>query len=250
MRLHCVLLLGVTATPLLGQRAPVVATLPPPAVALDVEFTRIAAIRELADGRTLVTDEAEKKLFVVDWNARRTRQLGREGQGPGEYALPRQLFALAGDSTLLVDATAGRWLLLHRDTIIETVAADAPAIRAGARVPRGADTRVLAREAEMRGTQPRDPSAVPDWPAVLPPFRTGAIPAADGKIWIERTLHAGAEHLRYDVVDRTGTLVARVNLGLQERIVGFGRVTVYTVLTDDDGIQRLRRHPLPPIPRL
>jgi hypothetical protein len=40
-------------------------------------------------------------------------------------------------------------------------------------------------------------------------------------------------------------LVARVTVAKDVDVIGFGRAAVYTVATDDDGIQHLQRRPLP-----
>ncbi|HSA55176.1 MAG TPA: 6-bladed beta-propeller [Gemmatimonadaceae bacterium] len=347
-------------------------TLAAPTASLDVEFTRVAAVRELADGRVLISDEGEKRLFVGDWKTGSVRPIGREGQGPGEYQRPRSLFALAGDSTLLVDALAGRWLLLAGDSIVETIPASAPPLQAGARFPVGADARgfvvatrpigmpavnrppslpprldslyliradrrtgaldtlatlasrtgrisvtgpadrptrievvlnpfsvgdqpvlfpdgwiaiariapyavdwiapdgrvvngralpvervpiterekraILKRQADERGEEPRDPASVRDWPELLPPFLSSAVlPSGDGSLWIRRTATADEPRARYDIVSRSGALVARLQLKDGEHVAGLGRSAVITVHTDGDGIQRLRRHALPGI---
>ena len=356
---------------LLLQGAPTL-TLGTPTATLDAEFTRVSAVRELADGRVLITDEADQRVVVGDWKSGSVKQIGREGQGPGEYERPRHLFALAGDSTLLIDALAGRWLVLAGDSIVRTVPASAPPIQAGARIPLGADARgfvaatrpigmptgtaprslpprrdstylirvnrrvgtgdtvatiasrpgrinvtgpierptrveivmnplsvgdqavvfqdgwiavarvdpygvdwiapdgrvvggsplpferhpvteeekraILRRQADERGTEPREPAAVPDWPATLPPFLVGAVlPGADGRAWIRRIRRAGESRVQYDIVGRNGALAARLALGEREHVAGVSRTAVFTVETDADGIQRLRRHALPAI---
>ncbi len=43
----------------------------------------------------------------------------------------------------------------------------------------------------------------------------------------------------------TGQLVARVTHAKDVEVIGFGRTAVYTVATDDNGIQRGQRRPLP-----
>lgn len=339
---------------------------------LNAEFTRITAVRELADGRVLIVDEADKRVVVGDWKTGAVRRIGREGSGPGEYQLPRSLFALSADSTLLTDVAAGRWLLFAGDSIVQTIPASAPPLAAGARSPLGADARglvaasrpmgmlaggtpavlppprdstylirvhrrtgatdtvaimaarpgrinvtgpierptrveivmnplsvgdqavvfadgsiavvrvdpyrvdwigpdgraergaplpferhpvterekraILQRQATERGTEPRDPESVVDWPAMLPPFLVGGILAAgDGHVWVRRTLRAGDSRLQYDVIGRNGALVARLVLGADEHVAGVSRTFVYTVATDADGIQRLRRHAFPVI---
>jgi hypothetical protein len=105
---------------------------------------------------------------------------------------------------------------------------------------------VMKRLAKQAGREPQSPETFLDWPEVLPPFLAGALlPAPDGRLWIRRTQSADAPDIRYDVVVRTGAPVARVGMPSNEQVVGFGRNGIFTVLVDDDGIQHLRRHPLP-----
>jgi hypothetical protein len=105
---------------------------------------------------------------------------------------------------------------------------------------------VLARQAAERGVAPAEPEAIRDWPATLPPFLTSAVlPGHDGRVWIRRTPRAGDSRTFYDIVSREGTLVARLALGANEHVAGFGRAAVYVITTDEDGIQRLSRRPMP-----
>lgn len=345
--------------------------LPATAVALDQEFTRIAAVRELADQRVLVLDAGEKRLVVMDFRNRSVITLGREGRGPGEYTQPNALHALPADSTLLVDAIASRWLLLHGASIVQTIPPEYPGIERGARSPLGADahgnvlatrafidprrltsipesgpdsvnllrvarstgradtlgrlkarrTRIVMRSAgpvgpgtsisivnnplaageqalllpdgwiaiarlgpyrvdwidpqrrhlaggalpfvsvpvdtrEKRGAMQRiaaargqpaaDPDTVPDWPTTLPPFLGEALLGApDGRLWIRRTPVSRIAGTIYDVIDRQSRLLGRVRMKEQQRVVGFGTGFVYVAESDDDGLQFLRRHPLP-----
>jgi hypothetical protein len=66
-------------------------------------FSRIAGLRELADGRVIVSDRLEIALRIVDMAEGSLEEIGHEGSGPGEYRMPDDLFPLPGDSTLLVD---------------------------------------------------------------------------------------------------------------------------------------------------
>jgi hypothetical protein len=106
----------------------------------------------------------------------------------------------------------------------------------------------LQREADQSGRPVRDPAGLPDWPAFLPPFLGNALtPATDGTLWIRRT--ASTRNLRppYDVVRRNGELAARVATGNDVTVLGFGRGVVYTAFTDENGIQKLQRRPMPRI---
>lgn len=131
------------------QGSPAPSPLPAPNATSNHDFTRIAAVRELADGRVLVTDAGERRLLLVDFEKRAATVIGREGKGPGEYSSVGPLLTLTGDSTLLVDQVGARWLLLHGAKIVQTVGADAPAIRAGTRLPVGVDWR-----GNVLGTRP------------------------------------------------------------------------------------------------
>jgi hypothetical protein len=68
----------------------------------------------------------------------------------------------------------------------------------------------------------------------------------DDMLWVATPLAFGETAPRYDVLDASGTLVARVRLNAGERLVGLGRGRVYTIRTDQDDLQHLRRYELPP----
>jgi hypothetical protein len=107
---------------------------------------------------------------------------------------------------------------------------------------------VLEERARQTGQPAARPEGVPDddWPATIPPFLNNAIlPAPDGALWILRAATKPNAATIYDVADRRGRVVHRVTLAPNERVVGFGQGAVYSVVVDDDGIQRLRRHALP-----
>jgi hypothetical protein len=66
-------------------------------------FTRIAGLRELADGRVVVADQTERHISFLDFAAGTMREIGRRGAGPGEYETPGALLPLPHNVTLLVD---------------------------------------------------------------------------------------------------------------------------------------------------
>jgi hypothetical protein len=66
-------------------------------------FSRIAGVRELSDGRVIIADRLEQHVSFVDFATGSLRQIGREGQGPGEYQTPLGLLALPNDESLLSD---------------------------------------------------------------------------------------------------------------------------------------------------
>lgn len=79
------------------------------------DFGSIQTVRELSDGRLLVADPLAKALYLVDMAQGRRRQVGSEGQGPEEYRQPDAVWALTGDSTLLVDLGNARLVRLGPD---------------------------------------------------------------------------------------------------------------------------------------
>jgi hypothetical protein len=75
-------------------------------------FTRISGVRELADGRLIVTDQGEKKVLLLDSAWSGARPLARQGQGPLEYGFPTAVLGYPGDSTLVHDLLQRRLLVL------------------------------------------------------------------------------------------------------------------------------------------
>ncbi len=139
--------LGVTAfaTAVAFQQAARDIVLRPANSILAEPFTRIHSIRELADGRVLVSENSnnnpESRLVVADLRFGRVRMIGNIGAGPGEYRQSGKLFALAAETTLFEDAAAGRrLLLLNGDSIFATLPPDLPAMNALGGALDGADS--------------------------------------------------------------------------------------------------------------
>ena len=86
-----------------------------PAATLSHQFTQVRSLRELADGRLLVSDRLEPALYVVDLRSGGLTRIGREGEGPGEYRMPSTILPLPGDSTLVADESLSRFLILGPD---------------------------------------------------------------------------------------------------------------------------------------
>ncbi|MCC7003059.1 MAG: hypothetical protein IT357_12955, partial [Gemmatimonadaceae bacterium] len=104
-------------------------------VVLAEEFTELSGLRELRDGRVLVTDVREGRLVVTDFKAGTVRQIGRKGSGPGEYRQVARIWALGGDSTLVKEPYAPRWMMLVGDKVVATIGASDPALTAVAMGP-------------------------------------------------------------------------------------------------------------------
>ena len=101
---------------LLTQQTPVrEVRLGSPAATLAHEFTQLRGVRELPDGRLLVSDRLEPALYVVDLRTGRATRIGREGSGPEEYRMPSTLLPLPGDSTLVADEGNARFMIIGPD---------------------------------------------------------------------------------------------------------------------------------------
>lgn len=90
-------------------------TLVEPAAEFPEPFDRVAAIRELVDGRLLVADVAGRSVSLAGFDDGELSPVGREGSGPREYGFPRNLLPLPGDTTWIVDPIQRRFLVVGPD---------------------------------------------------------------------------------------------------------------------------------------
>ena len=97
---------------------------------LTAEFSSIASVRELADGRLLIVDEKENRITVADFKSGATSVLGRIGSGPGEYTQVARIWSLSADSSLLKEPFGLRWLLFDGAQITQTLGAGHPIVAA------------------------------------------------------------------------------------------------------------------------
>jgi hypothetical protein len=110
----------------------------------------------------------------------------------------------------------------------------------------------VERVARSTGNPVTPPDSITDWPATVPPYQssnrslTFLLASPDGRVLIPRLASVDSPEARYDIVNRRGGLDGQLTLPSNQRIVSFGATSVYVAVTDDDGIQRLRRHPWPP----
>lgn len=103
------------------------------------DFSQIRGVRELRDGRVLVTDWVDEVVLVADLRRGTVRQIGRKGSGPTEYRLPASLLPLPGDSTLLVDQGNERLAVVGPDlSIARSFSSHRPGLTHGV-IPRGVD---------------------------------------------------------------------------------------------------------------
>lgn len=90
-------------------------TLPKAEAEFAEPFSDVKAVRELRNGRVIVTDGRDLTVQLIDFRTGQATAIGRTGSGPGEYRWPGNLYALPGDSTLLHDQAGGRLLLITPD---------------------------------------------------------------------------------------------------------------------------------------
>jgi hypothetical protein len=113
----------------LAAQRPTIIKLPPADARLETAFTAITSIRELSDGRIIVSDPRDLQLIIADFRSRRVQPISRKGAGPGEYGMAGPARPLSGDSSLLVDFMQRRWLLLDGERVVATIPPDNPIIR-------------------------------------------------------------------------------------------------------------------------
>jgi hypothetical protein len=101
------------------------------------------------------------------------------------------------------------------------------------------------KELYERNTQQRRQSGSVRWPSNLPPFTIAWPPIStqDGKLVIRRAPSARNPGTRYDVIDRQGRIERQLALPASERILAFGKSSVYVVVKDVYDLERIRRHP-------
>lgn len=110
-----------------------------PAVVAKPDFTRIAGVFELPDGRVLVSDRSDERVLVVDLAKASSALVGRAGSGPAEYRMPGRFIRWAADSILLVDEGNERLAVIAPDLkIARSFSARVPGVPAGL-VPRAVD---------------------------------------------------------------------------------------------------------------
>jgi hypothetical protein len=84
-------------------------------------FERIASVRELSDGRVLMTNHIDFHLSLADFQTGLTRRIGTVGDGPSEYRRAGWLFALGGDTTIMTDLQTRHWFVLNGGGIVQVM---------------------------------------------------------------------------------------------------------------------------------
>ena len=73
---------------------------------------------------------------------------------------------------------------------------------------------------------------------------TDIIVSSDGHVWVPRNQRFGIKTVLYDVFDRQGERIDRVELPAGNRVIGFGPNSVYTAERGDKGVAVLRKYKL------
>ena len=121
---------AILSIPALGfAQQPLTIKLQPHDARLETGFTAVGSIRELSDGRILVTDPRDLGLVIADLKTGDVKPVSRKGAGPGEYGMAAPVHAIAGDSSLMSDFMQRRVLLFDKDKAVGTVAPDNPIIK-------------------------------------------------------------------------------------------------------------------------
>ncbi len=135
-------------------------SLPAPQVTFAEPFSsiRVGSVRELADGRVIVSDARDKILQAIDFRSGSATSIGREGSGPAEFGMPLGLFTAPNDTTLMFDPLNNRYLVIGPDAKpVSTFRVETPPpARAGGPGGQGGQMMMMgggfsARAADARG---------------------------------------------------------------------------------------------------
>lgn len=108
-------LASMAVASLLEAQAVPVVSLAKPEAEFAEPFDQVSGVRELGNGRVVVADLFAKSVVMADFRSGAVTKIGREGQGPGEYAFPINVLALPGDTTLIVDPGQRRFVKVAPD---------------------------------------------------------------------------------------------------------------------------------------
>lgn len=123
------LMVSMCATAALAQSLPRI-VLKPANGMLDADFVALTSLREVADGRVIVTDGQAQQLYVGDFATKAATPLGRRGKGPLEWIAVGRVHPSVGDSSIMSDIANRRWLLFDGASVVGTRRPDDPAVRA------------------------------------------------------------------------------------------------------------------------
>jgi len=114
MRVPLVAVLAVTVLPSLHAQEVPTRPLGRPAATFPEPVSSPAGFRALDDQRVIVADQLEGSVTLMNFRSGDRTEIGRQGDGPGEYGMPGPLFA-AGDTTFMLDMGNRRLLAITPD---------------------------------------------------------------------------------------------------------------------------------------
>jgi hypothetical protein len=113
MHMKFIALVGIASTALsAAAQVPHIVQLRVPENEVAEPFVTVIGIRELSTGHVAVVDSRRNAIVMVDMKSGAARQVGRLGEGAGEYCHPIHIAPLPGDSSLVFDAFNSKLLLL------------------------------------------------------------------------------------------------------------------------------------------
>jgi hypothetical protein len=102
------------AAPLAAQQPAQPRNLPAPDATYSEPFSMVSVggVRELSNGRVIVTDPRDKILQQIDFRGGSAVTIGREGSGPAEFGMPMRVFGAPSDTTFLFDPLNQRFMVI------------------------------------------------------------------------------------------------------------------------------------------
>jgi hypothetical protein len=184
-----------------GAQNPPRTVLSKPDATFPEPFSNVAGLRELADGRVVLSDRLEQTVSILSLAAGDITPVGRRGEGPGEYVMPGPLFAWPGDSSLLFDLGGMRGLLIAPSgAVARTVTLQSSGLPI---MPQGVDVRgrIYARPSIMMtpgGARPESTAVVRFTSADAPADTIAWLPAVGtaGGFAVQRAGAGGPPALR------------------------------------------------------
>jgi hypothetical protein len=85
---------------------------------IDPAMKCMTSLRELRDGRVLVTDPQGGVILLIDFATGLVSRVGRRGKGPLEYVSVGPAYPLPADSSMILDMGMKRWLLLEGPRVV------------------------------------------------------------------------------------------------------------------------------------
>lgn len=113
-----------------------------PDASISEPFTHVAGVRHLPGNRAIVTDQFERRVFLVDFATGSRQQIGRQGDGPAEYRFPMAPLPASENATWILDATLRRVHVIAADgSFRPSLTPPYSAVPGGLLAARGVDAR-------------------------------------------------------------------------------------------------------------